>query len=134
MKIERVHTDSPLLPALRNFVEKHALVFHSPEWLACYEGSGLVQCAMVNNNNEVIGCFLYYVFRKYGFQFVITPPFTPSIELFYLNPAASVVGKNSFTKDVMTELASYFDKLKAHFNNLHLPDGIVDAQPFVWRS
>lgn len=77
---------------------------------------------------------MYYQFKKYTFNFIITPPFTPHIELFYLNPAESIVGKHSFTKEILKVIADYFNGLTYDYINLNLSDSHIDSQPFVWNS
>lgn len=134
MKIEVIHTNSVHASKFKNFVSQKALLFHSQEWINNYPEDKLVQCAILNKNEDVIGCFIYFVFKKFKFQFIITPPFTPDIQLTYINPAESVVGKNSFTKDILALLADYFNQLKSPFISLHLPKGIVDSQPFIWKG
>lgn len=118
---------------LRSFVEKHALFFHSSSWLDAYDDR-LTQCAILNNNQEVIGCFLYFQFRKAGFRFIITPPWTPDIALFYVNPAGSVVGRNSFVKDLMKAVSSFLSAQGASHVSLNLPGSVNDSQPFFWEG
>jgi hypothetical protein len=134
LKIEIVNKQSAVYSKLQTFIAKHNLLFHQPEWISCYPQDSLHQCAILNNNDDVVGCFIYYLFKKATFKFVITPPFSPDMALFYINPAESVVGKNSFDKDLVTELASWFDKLYIPYINLNLPNEVVDTQPFIWKK
>ncbi len=134
MKIETIHSESVLYSKFKHFVSQHNLLFHSEAWINNYPKQNRVQCAILNKNNDVIGCFMYFSFKKWIFRFIITAPFSPNIELFYINPAESVVGKNSFTKDILELLANYFDILKADYINLNLPETTVDAQPFIWKG
>lgn len=134
MKIVAINTDSPNYPRFLEFVTGHRLLFHSEAWLKVYEPGKIVQCAILNKNEEIIGCFIYYRFSKFGFRCIISPPFTPDISLFYINPSESVVGKNSFHKDLLNVLADYFDGLKVSYLHINLPDHIVDTQPFIWKK
>lgn len=134
MRITQINTESDFYTKFNLFVAKHSLLFHSPAWVANYNDQQLIQCAIVNKNDDIIGGFIYYSFKKYSFKFIITPPFTPNIELFYINPAESVVGKNSFTKDVLALISEYFDGLKVHYININLPYHIIDSQPFIWKG
>lgn len=134
MKIEPIHTQSVTYPKLQEFIQKQGLLFNSASWVRNYPEKNIVQCAILNNNNDVIGCFIYYRFRKSFFKFIITPPFSPNIDLFYLNPAESVVGVNSFNKDILSEVATYFDGLGASYMNINLPDNTIDTQPFTWKG
>lgn len=134
MKIEKVNKNSAFYALLQEFITKHGLVFNSAAWLQNYPGEQIFQCAILNNNNDVIGCFNYFVFKKTVFKFIITPPFSPDIGLFYLNPSESVVGKHSFNKDVARCLADYFNVQGAHYVNINLPKDMSDTQPFVWEK
>jgi hypothetical protein len=134
LKIELIYANSSFYEKLQAFVGKHQLLFNSEEWLKNYSDKHIFQCAILNNNNEVIGCFIYYQFNKSLFKFVISPPFSPHINLFYVNPSESVVGKNSFTKEILTEVANYFNSLKVSHIDIHLPYNIIDTQAFVWKG
>jgi hypothetical protein len=134
LKIELIYANSSLYEKLQAFVGKHQLLFSSEEWLKNYQKEHIFQCAILNNNNEVIGCFIYFQFNKSLFKFVISPPFSPHISLFYVNPSESVVGKNSFTKEILTEVAGYFNSLKLSHIDIHLPYNIIDTQAFVWKG
>lgn len=119
--------------AIATFIAKHRLFFHSDEWLNCYDDR-LQQLFILNNNNEITGCFLLYVYNKAFLNFVIAPPFTPGIALFVVNPAQSVVNKQTYLKEVMTLLASYLDSLKPHVVDIQLNDAFTDVQPFIWNK
>lgn len=134
MKIEVIHNDSSNYSKFTKFVAQHNLLFHSPEWISMYPPNQIKQCAILNKNNDIIGCFVYYIFKKYNFNFVITPPFSPNIELFVVNPAESIVGKNSFIKDNLNLVADYFKALNVDYINLNLSQNDVDSQPFIWKS
>lgn len=128
------HIKEQTAAAYASFVARHKLVFHSKSWTELYDSRLLQQCLILNRNREVIGCFLYYQFKKLGFQCIITPPFIPDIALHYVNPAESVVGKNSFTKELMDALAVFFLRKKAAYISVNLPSFISDTQPFIWRG
>ncbi|MEI6019615.1 MAG: GNAT family N-acetyltransferase [Bacteroidota bacterium] len=134
MKIEIIHKDSGYAEQFQLFCEKNALVFNSKKWLDVYEASQIQSCAIFNKNNDVIGCFVYYIFKKSSFKFIITPPYAPHIELFYVNPAESIVGKNTFDKEISEALAVYFKSLSYDYFNINLPINIVDTQPFIWQK
>lgn len=134
MKIEEVNNQSEYHSQLGKFVKKYQLLFVSEEWLQNFPSANIKRCAILNKNNELIGCFVYYTFKKAIYRFVITPPFTPDISLFFVNPSSSVVGKNSFVKDILNAIADYFDSLGADHISLNLPVEIIDTQPFIWKN
>lgn len=134
MKIELLHIHSVFNDALKSFIQKHEILFNSQSWLQIYDDKQIHQAILLNNNNEIIGCFIYYTFKKAAFKFLITPPYAPHIDLFFINPAESIVGKNTFEKEVSDTLATYFSQLKFDYLNLNLPLNFVDTQPFIWSQ
>lgn len=134
MKVVEIENSTLEQNALSVFVGRQALLFNSSNWLNVYPKQNIRQCAILNNNNEVIGCFIYYFFKKGGIPFVITPPFSPNNALFYINPAESIVGRNSFDKELFIALADYFTGIKAPYFNLNLPYHARDTQPFTWKG
>lgn len=134
MKIEKVDIHSKVRNQLQAFITKHELLFNSEEWLKNYPENAIFQCVILNNNNDVIGCFNYFQFKKTLFKFVISPPYSPNIDLFFINPAESVVGKNSFNKEMLEAIALYFESLNVPYININLPETIIDIQPFIWKG
>jgi predicted N-acyltransferase len=134
LKVEKINSNSTSYPALQKFISKHDLLFNSEEWLKNYPERGIIQCVILNNNNDVIGCFTYFQFKKSVFKFIISAPYSPDIDLFFVNPAESVVGKNSFNKDVLEAIANYFEALNVPYININLPAAIIDTQPFIWKG
>lgn len=134
MKIREVHGSSPDYTALQEYAARNGLVFHFPEWTEIYPADHFVHCVILNNNDEVTGCFFYYRFTKGFFRFSITAPFSPNVALYYTNPSESVVGKNSFAKELLSSVADYLKGVGSHHFHLSLPDTIVDTQPFTWAG
>lgn len=134
MKVVEIHTESALKTSFERFVASQQNLFYKSEWLDIYPHKQLQQCALVNNNNEVIGAFQFFRFKKAMFDCVITAPFMPSICLLFNNPAESIVGKNTFEKDVIEVIADYFNGLKVHLVDIALPVEVKDTQPFTWKG
>ena len=133
MKIIPLNTKEDLQISWKLFQEAHSGLFFSADWQQIYEGKDLRVCLILNNNADIIGAFQYLQFKKGLFKLAITPPFCPSIGLHYINPAESVVGRHSFTKDLLTAVAAYFSEQKLHFLDLALSSFITDTQPFTWN-
>lgn len=134
MRIKEIDSRSEHYPALQRFVEAKGLLFQSEAWLAVYPPAQLLRYVILNKNDDVIGCFTCYRFRKMGFSFIITPPYAPAIDLYYTNPAESVVGRNSFEKELLSLVADLTDRLGASYVNLNLPYHVTDTQPFIWKG
>lgn len=115
-------------------VDQYDLHFLKKEWLDNYSERQLKVACILNKNNELIGTFFYYQFQKAAFKFIIPPPFTPHISLFYQNPATSIVGKHSFDKDILSLIADYFKNTGVHYVKLNLPESIIDTQAFIWKG
>lgn len=134
MKIEIVNKGTAYETKLNAFVNQHGVIFNSPAWLSCFPETRVTRCAIFNKNEEVIGCFVYFTFTKAIFKFVINLPCTPDIDLYYINPSNSIVGRNTFNKEVVSLVAGHFDSLKADFKSINLPAFIADTQPFIWKK
>lgn len=132
MKIACNITDAPMREKLSRYIAKHRLAFLSPSFIDCYSSDQVRVCAILNNNNDVIGCFCYYTFDKLFVKAAITPPFMPGAMLHYDNPAESPVGRASFDKDVMREVSGYLNRLGVHHIDIALPYKVHDTQPFIW--
>lgn len=115
-------------------VDKYGLHYLEKKWLNNYSERQLRVAVILNKNNELVGTFFYYQFQKAAFKFIIPPPFTPHISLFYLNPATSIVGKHSFDKDILSLIADYFKNIGVHYVKLNLPESIIDTQAFLWKG
>jgi len=121
-------------PSWLTFSQREKSLFYSEQWQAIYADRDLRICVILNNNEDVIGVFQYLVFEKLIFKMAITPPFCPSIGLHYINPGESVVGRNSFTKELLTAVAAYFAEQGHDLVDLALPAEIQDTQPFTWKG
>ncbi len=134
MKVVDIHNTPSLRPSFERFLAQQNNLFYNNEWLQIYENKNLRQCALVNKNNEVIGAFQYLQFKKVIFNCCITPPFMPSIALQFSNPAESIVGRHTFSKEVMEAMAAYFSDTKAELVDIALPVEVLDTQPFTWKG
>ena len=134
MKIVITDKEPKLQTKLEEFTAKHQLLFNSKTWRSNYPADSVVQCAILNNNNDVIGCFNYFIFSRWRFKFVITPPYSPHIGLFFVNPSESVVGRHSFEKDIFTLMADHLDSLSPSHIHISFPYSTVDTQPFIWKG
>jgi lipid II:glycine glycyltransferase (peptidoglycan interpeptide bridge formation enzyme) len=109
-----------------------APVFNSPDWLRLFERIKLY--GIFNNNNELIGTFYFYNYKKYGLELNICPPFTPHNGLVFENRAENSANINSFNKNILNEVAEFINKLNSKLLVFVLPAGLLETQPFTWKD
>ena len=107
-------------------------VFGSLEWLSIYDN---VTCVGIFANEEqIVGGFYYLKTKKYGFDFIKLPPYSPHCGLFFINESKNQSSKNNAVKDIMTEVCQYISKQKSSLCVLAFPSQITDLQPFFWDN
>lgn len=131
MQVKPIHTQD-LTDAARAVVSR-ADVLASDAWLDIYKGQNRLM-GIYNDNQELVGTFNLFAFRKYGLTILINPPFTPHINLQYTNPAQSPSAVHSFNKQVMQAIASYLLATRAHYIKLNFAGSVVDTQVFSWKQ
>lgn len=118
------------------FVEKaepHIGVFGSKAWLSIY-GNGLVMIGIYKDEHQLIGGFYYLKTKKFGFDFIKLPPYTPHCGLFFISDSKNQSSKNSFSKEVMQEVCNYFSAQKSALTILAFPSEMIDMQAFIWNK
>lgn len=111
----------------------HTGVFGSQRWLAIY-GNALNIIGIYKDEHQLIGGFYYLSTKKYGFNFIKLPPYTPHCGLFFTSESKNKASANNFSKEVMTEVCSYFSALNPALLVLAFPSYIMDLQPFIWSK
>lgn len=111
--------------------EPHIGVFASKEWLSIY-GESLVMIGIYKDENQIIGGFYYLKTKKFGFDFIKLPPYTPHCGLFFIGESTNQSSKNNFTKEVVLEVCNHFNELKSTLTILAFPSNVIDMQPFIW--
>ncbi|MCC6372736.1 MAG: peptidoglycan bridge formation glycyltransferase FemA/FemB family protein [Bacteroidia bacterium] len=113
--------------------EPHTGVFGSLKWLSVY-GDELKLIGIYKDERQLIGGFFYLLTKKYNFNFVKLPPYTPHCGLFFVSDSKNKSSANNFSKEVMTEVCNYFTALKPALTVLAFPSQMVDFQPFIWEK
>jgi hypothetical protein len=134
LKIGLVDKNSGRYSALQDFVRREGLFFNSEKWLSIYPSANIKQAAILNNNDEIIGCFVFYTYKRALLRMLITPPYCPHIEFYCVNPSKAVVARNSFEKELAQLLALFLKEQKADVIDLHLPVEFRDVQPLIWNK
>ena len=108
-------------------------VFGSEKWLAPY-GQALTYVGIFKDEHQMIGGFYFMKTKKYGFNFIKLPPYTPHCGLFYASESKNQSSVNSFSKEIVSEVCSYISALNSSLTVLAFPSAIVDMQPFIWAK
>jgi len=129
MNIRKITPDEQV--QYRNIASANGSVFNDPEWIRVY-GDQLHLYGIFDNDDKLMGGF--YIFRSslLGVPFYTTPPHTPSIGLFYSNPAKNSSNRLGVDKEVMTTVSTFFKRYRFSVQRYCLPVGITDMQPFIW--
>ena len=115
------------------FSAAHTGVFGSGDWLSIY-GDKLQLIGIYKDEHQLIGGFYYLNIKKYGFNFVKLPPYSPHCGLFFVSDSKNRSSASSFSKEVIGEVCDYFSRLNPALTILAFPSGIVDLQPFIWNK
>jgi lipid II:glycine glycyltransferase (peptidoglycan interpeptide bridge formation enzyme) len=124
-----------IIPNEQNHYRELALsngsVFNDPEWIRVY-GDKLTLYGIFDNDDKLMGGF--YIFRSslFGIPFYTTPPHTPSVGLFYSNPAKNSSNRLGVEKEIMATISAFFKQSRMAVQRYSLPVGITDMQPFIW--
>lgn len=106
-------------------------VFGSKAWLSVY-GESLTMIGIYKDERQIVGGFYYLKTKKFGFDFIKLPPYTPHCGLFFNSESKNKSSGNSFSKEVMQDVCNHFSSLKSALTILAFPSNIVDMQAFIW--
>ena len=106
-------------------------VFGSKKWLSVY-GDKLQLIGIYKDELQLIGGFYFLKTKKYGFNFLKLPPYTPHCGLFFVSESKNKSSINNFSKEVMNDICLYFTQQKSSLTILAFPSEIIDFQHFIW--
>ncbi|MBK9283703.1 MAG: GNAT family N-acetyltransferase [Sphingobacteriaceae bacterium] len=113
--------------------ESEVGVFASLKWLSVY-GNQLRLIGIYKDENQLIGGFYFVKIKKFGFNFIKLPPYTPHCALFFNSTAKNSASLQNFSKEIMQEICNYLDKEKSALSILAFPYKIKDLQHFIWNN
>jgi len=113
--------------------EPHIGVFASEKWLSVYRND-LTLVGIYKDEHQLIGGFYFMKIKKWGFDFIKLPPYTPHCALFFLSESKNLSSQNNFSKEVMQEVCSYLEKEKCSLSILAFPYSVKDLQHFIWNN
>ena len=108
-------------------------VFGSKKWLSVY-ANRLSCVGIYKDEHQMIGGFYFMKTKKYGFNFLKLPPYTPHCGLFYTTESKNQSSVNNFSKEIVTEVCSYISAQSSALTVLAFPSAITDMQPFIWEK
>ena len=108
-------------------------VFGSKKWLSVY-GDSLNYVGIYKDDHQMIGGFYFMKTKKYGFNFMKLPPYTPHCGLFFVSESKNQSSLNSFSKEIVTEVCTYISAQNSALTVLAFPSAVADMQPFIWEK
>ena len=108
--------------------------FLNINWLKNYREDKLMPIGIFNNNNELIGTFLLYRYKRLKlFKQLSAPPFMPTCELYYHNPASNKANQHKFDKDILSAITNYLSNSK-DIVIIDLPSSVKNITPFIHKK
>ncbi|GIV26353.1 MAG: hypothetical protein KatS3mg027_0167 [Bacteroidia bacterium] len=109
-------------------------IFHNKKFLSIYSPY-LRIVGIFNNHDDCIGLFYYFKKSKWGFHYIIPPPYQPYNGLCVLSMAQKEESKNTFLKTIQELIIEYFEKNEqTAYMKFVLPPEIQDTQAFQWAN
>lgn len=108
-------------------------VFGSKKWLSIY-GNELELIGIYKDESQLIGGFYYLKTKRYGFNFIKLPPYTPHCGLFFSSENSNKSSRNTVSKEVMSAVCEYLMQQKSTLLILAFPSQLNDMQPFIWNK
>ena len=113
--------------------ESHIGVFASKKWLQVY-GNEITIIGIYKDEHQLIGGFYFMKTKKWGFNFLKLPPYTPHCALFFESESSNASSQSNFSKEVIQEVCKYISDQKSALSILALPCTIKDLQHFIWAN
>jgi hypothetical protein len=129
MRVREVNTDEED----QFFSLQRGSLFSSREWASCY-GSKLLKFFIEDENHNFVGGFIAYEGGKWGMKSLITPPYSPHIGLFEINPERNPSKQIGRQKKIMTAIGDYLRTGPYFFYKLDFAPEFRDMQSLVWSG
>ncbi|RJO60419.1 GNAT family N-acetyltransferase [candidate division WS5 bacterium] len=111
----------------------HGTVFNTTGWASIF-GDKIRFYGIYTDNDRLIGGFILYKERKYGFSVYRNPLFTPAIGPFLKIDAQNPTTIMDTWKEALSLLADFIDKIPYSVVSSSLNLNIIDVQPFIWKK
>lgn len=130
MHIKKIDNEDINYPAL---AEKFGSIFNSSEWIKLYNNNLSVYGIFIDDNT-LVGAFNLFNQKNKLINYVKNPPFSPHSSLFFTENNNLLYNKNSYQKQLIELVASFFEKMPYHILTISFPSNIIDLQPFIWKK
>ncbi len=131
MKIKKINEDE--YAGFNQLSRLYGTIFYTTGWIKLFDNK--IQCyGIYNKGNELIGGFILYKEKKFGFTLYCNPPFTPTIGPFLKIDAQNSVSLMSTWKEVLSIMADFIGNLPYSVVTFALNNNIIDMQPFIWNN
>lgn len=108
-------------------------VFASHKWLSVYQDR-LTMVGIYKDERQLIGGFCFLKVKKFGFDFIKLPPYTPHCCFFFNSESRNNASRATFSKEILSEVCNYISAQKSALTILAFPSEVVDLQPFIWEK
>jgi lipid II:glycine glycyltransferase (peptidoglycan interpeptide bridge formation enzyme) len=131
MKIRLLTEDK--YPEYRIIASESGSVFNDLNWLRIFNEKVKIY-SIHNNEGVMIGGFFVYTEKKIGIKFIKCPPFTQTNGLFFAGRATNQAKITGDLKNLMTEIAGFYDSKRFGILRVSFPSEFTDFQPFIWKK
>ncbi len=108
-------------------------LFSSREWTSCYSHK-LLRFFIEDENQNLAGGFVAYEGGKWGMKSLITPPYSPHIGLFEINPERNPSKQIGRQKKIMAAIGDYLRTGPYFYYKLDFAPEFRDMQSLVWSG
>jgi len=97
-------------------------------------GDNIKTIGLFDKSDSLIGSFNIYIGNKLGQSYIITPPYSTDIGLWYEDLTETTFQKNKLRKNIVECVVQYLKNQKVLFTEIVLPISVTDIQPFQWSN
>lgn len=131
MKIKKITSNTE--NEFYNLAKSHGSVFSSREWLQLFD-EAIEPCGIFNKKDNMIGGFILYRMKRFGFTFYMNPPYTPVVGPFLKIESQKPLSIMNAWKDALTAMSEFLETLPYSIIILYLAKEARDMQPFFWKD
>lgn len=108
-------------------------IFNRYDWLQIFNPYIKI-LGIYDDGDNLFGNFFLYKEKKFSLNLYRNPPYTPLIGPFFKVDARNPVNILNKSREVLSLMADFLDKLNYSIISVSLGRNIVDALPFIWKK